>query len=65
MAGVCLFITPNANMAGYPIKHNVSYGEKEKRHTLVLPSQLKDVPASYIVKHGDTKANLFLDIVEF
>ena len=55
---VCLFIAPNANMAGYPTKGNVFIGKIKKGHTFVSPSRSRDVPASYTLKHGDTKVSL-------
>ena len=56
LAAVCLFIAPNAKVAGYPTK-NV-FISKILKDTFVSPSQSRDIPASYDVKHGDTKVSL-------
>ena len=53
LSRVCLFITPNANMAGYPTKHNVFIG-KSLKDTFVS----RNVPASDIIGLGDTKVSL-------
>ena len=55
---ICLFIAPNASMAGYQTKNNVFFWQYLKRHTFVSPSQSGDVPASCDVKLGDTKVSL-------
>ena len=51
---VCLFIAPNANMAGYPTKSNVFIGKSLKRHTFVSRIRSVHVLASYTLKLGDT-----------
>ena len=60
LQAVCRFITPNTNMGGctqHKIMSLLAKLNKTKK-TLVSPSQSRDVPASYIVKPGNTKISV-------